>query len=397
MSDAKSTKATLLGELESIRGLLDEQDFDVDQIPTLVDDIPLLEEALDIDEDLEITGEFVVDDDFDTDADNPPLNEDDLTIPTLTDSDTLDTSEPLTEVAESNEFSPTPAHATEAALPDGVLPGQQSLFDTANNTTDEHDIENLEIQSDIHLTEVEQPAVNSGNEAENTTAAISPTQPEAPEAEINEEKDDLEALLKASYADFYPESDTDESALENQNSSEPPSTEDHEEADTDDATHAHDSDRETKPVTQHFNPAPEHDIVEQLLQNPFKNNADSIQQQAPHLAGLASTPQATTAENNTPSPPDHPQSRDENPFLPKHIRERLHSGRSLTDVLRKQSQPSHQQESQSITATLVDNLVAEYLPKIEAELRRRLTLVAEGKVSSPLQSFTGENSDSHEP
>ena len=87
---------------------------------------------------------------------------------------------------------------------------------------------------------------------------------------------------------------------------------------------------------------------------------------------------------------------DENPFLPKHIRDRLHKGQAnIMDELmqvgdslkrdknhflytsalinRKNSLEAHSlSDIQNNVDRIVDDLVAEYLPKIEAELRLRL-------------------------
>lgn len=90
---------------------------------------------------------------------------------------------------------------------------------------------------------------------------------------------------------------------------------------------------------------------------------------------------------------DTPKAKGENPFLPKHIRERLKSTNSqlveaiaqTTDsLLPRQSSSTPALNSQANTesiesestssSVLVDQLVEEYLPKIEAELRKRLQL-----------------------
>jgi len=65
---------------------------------------------------------------------------------------------------------------------------------------------------------------------------------------------------------------------------------------------------------------------------------------------------------------------DENPFLPKHIRDRLqgnkpHLGMQNFKPSELANDPSEQQAQ---TRALVDELVTEYLPKMEAELRQRL-------------------------
>ena len=93
---------------------------------------------------------------------------------------------------------------------------------------------------------------------------------------------------------------------------------------------------------------------------------------------------------------ESPEISDDNPFLPRHIRDRLHKGQAnIMDELmqvgdslkrdknhflytsalitRKNSLEAHSlSDIQNNVDRIVDDLVAEYLPKIEAELRLRL-------------------------
>lgn len=62
-----------------------------------------------------------------------------------------------------------------------------------------------------------------------------------------------------------------------------------------------------------------------------------------------------------------------NPFLPPHIRERL--GQDMTEVPVEKAQPASPLLSPSYTEQLIEQLVAQHLPKIEAELRQRLAAV----------------------
>ncbi len=66
----------------------------------------------------------------------------------------------------------------------------------------------------------------------------------------------------------------------------------------------------------------------------------------------------------------------ENPFLPQHIRERLHINRSLVDELKSGTTPEASASSDVISAVrlqqLVDQVIATHLPRIEADLRERL-------------------------
>ncbi len=93
----------------------------------------------------------------------------------------------------------------------------------------------------------------------------------------------------------------------------------------------------------------------------------------PHLNAPSSTP--------TPVQPPRPVARGDNPFLPKHIRDRLEERRqALADDIAQAStffppkgaQPKNTASEHSTARALVDDLVAEYLPRIEADLRRRL-------------------------
>ena len=93
---------------------------------------------------------------------------------------------------------------------------------------------------------------------------------------------------------------------------------------------------------------------------------------------------------------ENPEISDENPFLPRHIRDRLHKGQAnimdelmqVGDSLKRDKNHflytsalitrKNSLEAQSLSDIqynvdrIVDQLVAEYLPKIEAELRLRL-------------------------
>lgn len=75
------------------------------------------------------------------------------------------------------------------------------------------------------------------------------------------------------------------------------------------------------------------------------------------------------------------KARGENPFLPKHIRDRLHTNKTLVDIIR--DYPPAPEIQPHPTNHLVEELIAEFLPKIEAELRQRLLKLAdEGKLET---------------
>ena len=84
----------------------------------------------------------------------------------------------------------------------------------------------------------------------------------------------------------------------------------------------------------------------------------------------------------------------ENPFLPEHIRARLHgnnpppsfaqstarriaSTSRPTTLLGSTSAPNEQEKSQSIQQELIDGIIKKMMPEIEKELRQRLTLMSE--------------------
>ncbi len=83
------------------------------------------------------------------------------------------------------------------------------------------------------------------------------------------------------------------------------------------------------------------------------------------------------------------KSRGENPFLPQHIRDRLHTHKALIDIIKEtrtspepvSSAPSSTSASDKVTSPLelpevrklVDAIIADYLPRIETELRDKLT------------------------
>ena len=127
----------------------------------------------------------------------------------------------------------------------------------------------------------------------------------------------------------------------------------------------------------------------------------------PELTTTAATPGAsktnsTAATSRVPTPLKSATTltpnklvNSENPFLPKHIRDRLHTSRSLQDELTSinnlatiatststsptsgltpgsDSSLSSSNTTATVQEQLIDKLVAEYLPKIEQELRKRL-------------------------
>ncbi len=91
-------------------------------------------------------------------------------------------------------------------------------------------------------------------------------------------------------------------------------------------------------------------------------------------------PSPTATQKSHFSLPSRNRPTSENPFLPKHIRERLNGAVGLPGHEMPDTQPpSVIAPTAEATTTLVDQLVAQYLPIIEAELRRKLHNKLQGK------------------
>jgi len=116
------------------------------------------------------------------------------------------------------------------------------------------------------------------------------------------------------------------------------------------------------------------------------------------------------------------QAKGENPFLPKHIRERLHTTKSLMDVIKEAPldtqavyhnkfvsehpeaqalEPSKESRAEKLSDhdkldILINEVIAEFMPKIEAELRARLTTNLTASTNSENDAETDDsNSNSH--
>lgn len=111
--------------------------------------------------------------------------------------------------------------------------------------------------------------------------------------------------------------------------------------------------------------------------------------QSPQHTGSARSSAVSKPNNSARKEPSTTASKtDENPFLPKHIRERLHTNKKLVDVIKASHTADKTAPSASSATTqkknpltgdtptaeeaLIEELVAEFIPKIETELRRRL-------------------------
>ena len=117
-------------------------------------------------------------------------------------------------------------------------------------------------------------------------------------------------------------------------------------------------------------------------------DASMLTGNAPDLTGSTNQPslfEGTSAQKKSPSEsignPNKLSSsptRTENPFLPRHVRTQLYNQD-------KKSQPPKNLSSETaggvnsskgLHDAIIDNLIALYLPKIEADLRRRLKALA---------------------
>jgi len=100
----------------------------------------------------------------------------------------------------------------------------------------------------------------------------------------------------------------------------------------------------------------------------LESNLEANSVSPPEAISNKGSDEPNTVKSEAPLPTD------ENPFLPKHIRDRLqgnkpHLGMQNFKPSELADDPSEQQAQ---TRALVDELVTEYLPKMEAELRQRL-------------------------
>ncbi|NIB41543.1 hypothetical protein HBA55_18210 [Pseudomaricurvus alkylphenolicus] len=131
-------------------------------------------------------------------------------------------------------------------------------------------------------------------------------------------------------------------------------------------------------------------------EEPPASPSNAAEIEAPPNAPEAAAPHAESPEvavDDTDTNAARPQAKasGENPFLPKHIRDRLHTDKPLVDIIKdsplpppESSKPLTEHLHSEVKANLpedipesrlqsvVDEVIAIYLPKIEAELRERL-------------------------
>lgn len=101
------------------------------------------------------------------------------------------------------------------------------------------------------------------------------------------------------------------------------------------------------------------------------------------IAPAPGIPPVSAAGTARPADPQTVKARGENPFLPKHIRDRLHTNKALVDIINesKANLPPAGFSNPDPVKQLIEQVIADFMPHIETELRLRLQqLVREGKL-----------------
>jgi hypothetical protein len=115
--------------------------------------------------------------------------------------------------------------------------------------------------------------------------------------------------------------------------------------------------------------------------------------QTPESSQTENSPVEETYKKRSPKHGSATKARGENPFLPQHIRDRLHTDKTLVDII-KEHPPAPEQKAHP-TNHIVEEIIADYMPKIEAELRERLLKLAdEGRLDEPPTDFSNANPSS---
>lgn len=359
--DKRDEKQSILGELESIKDLLNEDEFA---------DIPTLSNDLSVDD----------------------LNVDDLSANDLADIPVLTQSPDDIPVLK-------PAHeVTEAELPQ---------LDIPELDTTEYDIPTLE--------------------AEPPTLELNPGQLTEPEPTLNYNQelnlepcvDATEENLELDYEFEAQPLQLTDSLLEQEIDSVDISTEVAEDLNLSPAIDdfsIEDTDLESDSVEEDSNPQESPDLIDEpvLLDesdfeetdlndslNTIETSTDSVElpelskvpyalpgQQSLFESGASAKEKSQEAESSQAeinqveaSPKKHvskgstTKARGENPFLPQHIRDRLHTNKTLVDII-KEYPPAPEKKTHP-TNHVVEEIIADYMPKIEAELRERLLKLAD--------------------
>ncbi len=143
------------------------------------------------------------------------------------------------------------------------------------------------------------------------------------------------------------------------------------------------------------------------LPSPPKQTASSPWPNTPLAAQRSLFPAFTAGKDNPPGESAKHQAQKaqtpitmiENPFLPKHIRDRLHTDKSLIDEIKDSPPFAGVVQPSYAPSTLIDELIGEFMPKIETELRRRLENLIQPPLISPYQACDprGEEGESPTP
>lgn len=333
MSDkTPSNKSDILEELESIKGLLHE---DLEDIPTLEDSIPLLEDAVQFEPDVIPTLEPVLESPISTE----PLQ----TEPFLV--------EPFHQIEHDQETSHQ-SLGNGNSEPDSKELTQQSTQENTLASPIENDFSILDTPMESFQEEAEK--YQSTPQTDDTPVCTVPY------------KDPSVLPGQQSLFDIVGETPK---KIDNTEKTETPALTDQVVKDT--ATTESKEVEETEEVKE-INGSDASD----------KNPPDSTQQN-PTLQG--NTDAKKGAETGLKKP------LGENPFLPKHIRDRLSSNQNKPKSPEPQLSPPPKTESSENPEVLphhqkqvlIDSLVAEFLPKIEEELRKRLSESLNSTTSDP--------------
>lgn len=364
-NDKHKTKATILNELESIKSLLvEEAGAEINDIPvlediTVLDEAPVLDKVAVLDE-IPVLDEVIDDEVPGEDPEPPILNLPEDDIPTITD-----------------EVEPTPEPVDLPALvsdspPEEELSCQEPVIETAIDTAPDNPIEtteefetpeleaeiteeNLAEEQDLQKIREAYQAAISGNETE-------PSQDQAPGSAFDKTID-IEEKIAVSLA-------------EEKTAQQPLVTELTESANGDNEPTSNTVDSQQSLFDQH---APEEQKAEQVAANA------SIEQKSESRAAAESA-KTVKPQKNQPSSPIHQpenalpaaqQTAGENPFLPKHIRDRLQGSKpypsSENTIITVESK--HEESLEAHAERILEDVISEFLPRIEAELHIRLESV----------------------
>lgn len=383
------TKAALLGELESIKDLLSEEEMA---------DIPLLDQPLDqTQEAVEsvdntnpeiplLSNIHLLEEAVDTEQSSPPNNAD-LSTPAPA-KPSIDS--PFEELSESID-----ATLANISMDIDLTDDEHETAPPVEKHLDGQPYydDNESKKSDLELSESD--AFNPSTESEYT----SPLEQEIAELEHELEDGPLnDAPLLSAYNPFNSNTDSEAHALEpseNHNKINDEVGDEHSEAES----------PELNNTTEGFLqegvlPGQRNLFDDSVADNNHPESQPTQQTDTPEKEKRSRKPQGKPRAKVE-------QAKGENPFLPKHIRERLHTTKSLMEVIKeapldtqavyhnkfisehpeaKALEPQALEPAEKNSAIklsdhdkldlLINEVIAEFMPKIEAELRARLTNLA---------------------